>query len=320
MKGTVGVIGSGNMGSAIAELLSFNGYQVLLKDVNLELTRKGKKNIENILSSNVTFQARRAEKEIKKIESYGILLTEEQKDRLRDRFKPDFSQSDSDDVLSRIAETDNYSEFDKCNFVVEAVFERLDVKTEIFREVSSKISENAILASNTSSLSITELAGHAAKPENVIVTHFFNPPYTLPLVEIVRAIQTSESTFKKTYEFIAALRNHRGSMVPIGVKEVPGFLVNRILVPVMNEAAMILDEGVATKEDIDKAMKYGAGFPMGPLELSDMVGLDIVLDVQDILYSNYGDPKYRPSILLKRLVEAGKLGKKTGEGYYSYSR
>lgn len=318
MFSKVGVVGAGSMGSAIAEVLAFSGVNVVLKDVSLELTSKGIDRIKKIMENNVAFQAKRSSKEIARIENFGVTLTDDQKAVLMKKLAPSFTQADSDLALSRIKQTDDYKDFQDCELVIEAAFEKEEVKKEIFKDVSAEVSEEAIIASNTSSLSITSLAGYAKRPENVIVTHFFNPPYTLPLVEIVNALQTSEGTFSRTFEFISKLRNHRGPMVPIRVKEVPGFLVNRILVPVMNEAALMLDEGVASKEDIDTAMKLGAGFPMGPLELSDMVGLDIVLDVQEILYSSYGDPKYRPSVLIRRMVEAGKLGKKSGEGYFPH--
>lgn len=318
MFSKVGVVGAGSMGSAIAEVLAFSGVNVVLKDVSLELTSKGIDRIKKIMENNVAFQAKRSSKEIARIENFGVTLSDDQKAVLMKKLAPSFTQADSDLALSRIKQTDDYKDFQDCELVIEAAFEKEEVKKEIFKDVSAEVSEEAIIASNTSSLSITSLAGYAKRPENVIVTHFFNPPYTLPLVEIVNALQTSEGTFSRTFEFISKLRNHRGPMVPIRVKEVPGFLVNRILVPVMNEAALMLDEGVASKEDIDTAMKLGAGFPMGPLELSDMVGLDIVLDVQEILYSSYGDPKYRPSVLIRRMVEAGKLGKKSGEGYFPH--
>lgn len=318
MTGKVGVVGAGSMGSAIAEVLAYSGINVVLKDMNLELTSRGMDRIRKIMAGNVSFQEKRATKEIGKIEKLGIKLTEEQKSVLSERLKPEFTQESADEALSRIVETDSYNDFNECELIIEAAFEKLEVKKDIFSNVSKVLPEGAVIASNTSSLSITSLAAFADRPQDVIVTHFFNPPFTLPLVEIVNALQTSEDTFNRTFNFISSLKNHRGPMVPIRVKEVPGFLVNRILVPVMNEAVIMLDEGVASKEDIDTAMKLGAGFPMGPLELSDMVGLDIALDVQDILYSSYEDPKYRTSALLRRMVEAGKLGRKSGEGFFSY--
>ncbi len=315
-----GVIGAGNMGAAIAEVLAFNGLDVVIKDINLNVTAKGVERIRRILEQNAGYQEKRAEKEISRIEKLGVKLTEEQKNVIKKTLAPTFPTSEVETTLSHITQTDKWSDFNGCDIVIEAVFENEAIKKETFKSVSEFLDDEAILASNTSSLSITSLAVNAKHPENVIVTHFFNPPYTLPLVEIVPALQTSDKTVEETYAFISGLKNHRGSMVPIKVKEVPGFVVNRILVPVMNEAIQILDEGIASKEDIDKAMKFGAGFPMGPLELSDMVGLDIVLNVQNILMNDYGDQKYRPSVLLKKLVDAGRLGKKVGIGFYDYRK
>lgn len=314
----IGVIGAGNMGSAIAEVFAYNGYEVVLKDQNMDLVDRGMKNIGKILQTLVKYNKARAEKEISKIEGLGIKLTEDQKETIRSRLKPEFDEEAMERTLKRITPADSYSGFDNLDHVVEAAFEEISVKDNIFHELSEKCREDSILSSNTSSLSITRIASKVSSPGRVLVTHFFNPPYTLPLVEIVPAVQTSENVLDNTFEFYSKLKNHRTSMVPIKVKEVPGFLVNRILVPVMNEAAFILDEGVAEARDIDQAMKTGAGFPMGPLELADMVGIDITYDVAEILYREYGDPKYRPSPLLRKMVNAGRLGRKSGEGFYNY--
>ncbi len=314
----VGVVGAGNMGASIAEVLAFNGYDVVMKDQNDDLIKRGMKKIMDIVSSQVRYQEGRYKKEIDRIKLLGIELTKNQEDALRQKIKPEFTESDAEKVISRIHTTVNYSDMSDVDFVIEAAFENLDVKRDIFRSLSSVVAESTILASNTSSLSITAIASGTGNPSRVIITHFFNPPFTLPLVEVVRGLQTSDDTEKRTMGFIGGLQNHRRQMVPISVKENPGFVVNRMLVPMLNEAVFLMQEGVASANDIDTAMKLGAGMPMGPLELLDMVGLDVTLDVCNVLQHDFGDQKYRPSVLLRKMVEAGLYGKKSGEGFYKY--
>jgi 3-hydroxybutyryl-CoA dehydrogenase len=314
----IGVVGSGSMGSAIAEVMAFNGYQVTMRDVDDKVLARGMGRIQKILDDLVAFHSARTGKEIARLKKMGIELTTDQLERLKAATKPEFTVESRDSVLSRITPTTSYSSLQESDLVIEAAFENMEVKKDIFSELSKVLSQDAILASNTSSLSITQIAGSYSRPERTIIAHFFNPPYTLPLVEIVPGLNTSPETAESVASFISGLKNHRGKMLPVRVKEVPGFVVNRILVPMMNEAARMLDEGVAAAGDIDAAMKAGAGMPMGPLELSDMVGLDIVKDVMDILYREYGDQKYAPSLLIKRLVNAGKLGRKTEEGFFRY--
>jgi 3-hydroxybutyryl-CoA dehydrogenase len=203
--------------------------------------------------------------------------------------------------------------------VIEAVFERADVKRPVLEALDRTVPEHAVIASNTSSLSITRLAQGLAHRRETLVTHFFNPPYTLPLVEVSGGVDTREDVVTDTIDFLQGLRNHRYPLVPIRVKESPAFLVNRLLIPVLNEACFALDEHLASSRDIDTAMKAGAGMPMGPFELADMIGLDVSLEVCETLFREYGDAKYRPSYLLRRLVDAGHLGRKTGQGFYDYS-
>jgi 3-hydroxybutyryl-CoA dehydrogenase len=314
----IAVVGSGSMGSAIAEIFAFNGFEVFLKDQNIDLVNAGMGKIKKILKGQLLFQEGRSTKEISRIESLGVMLSEDQKEVIRKKMKPDLTEKRVEEILGRIKPVVDYSEFKNVDYVVEAVFENMDVKKAVMKDISEHCRENAIISTNTSSLSITKISSFLRNPERSIVTHFFNPPYTLPLVEIVPGIRTSDSTVKEMMEFYSRLKNHRGLMRPIRVKEVPGFLVNRILVPVLNEAAIMLDEGVADARDIDTAMKLGAGFPMGPLELADMVGIDVTFDVIRILYEEYADQKYRPSLLLKRMVDSNKLGIKNGEGFYSH--
>lgn len=316
--GKIAVIGAGNMGAAIAEVLAFNGYEVLLKDVNSDLINAGMKRIESFASSLMKFEASRAQREITRIEKLGIELTQAQKAAILEKNKPLFTEGDLKTLTSRVRPVLEYAELKDADLIIEAVFENLEIKREVFRQVAEVVREDAVIASNTSSISITSISSGIRGPERILITHFFNPPYTLPLVEIVPSLVTDASVVERIRQFMSGLRNHRGSLLPILAKESPGFVVNRMLVPMINEGIFLLDEGVASKEDIDLAMKKGAGMPMGPLELADMVGLDVTLDVCNLFYEQYGDQKYRPSVLLKRMVDAGYLGKKSGRGFYSY--
>ena len=315
---TVGVVGAGTMGSAIAEVMALNGYSVVLKDISDQLLERGKRNIERILPHLVEYHERRAPEEIKRIESLGIKLTEEQIETVRNALRPAYDRSTISQTIERIRFTTAYSDMDGCDVVIEAAFEKPEVKKEIFRELDKHLGDEAIRATNTSSIPITSLASSIKNPGLLLGTHFFNPPYTLPLVEVIPGLQTEERVVNEIISFLKNLRNHRRQMLPIRVKDSPGFVVNRMIVPAQNEACFILQEGLATAKDIDEAMKAGAGWPMGPLELADMVGLDIAYDVAAMLYNEFGDPKYRPPTLLKRMVEAGYLGRKTGRGFYEY--
>lgn len=312
------VIGAGNMGAAIAEVMAFNGYSVYLKDQTEALISAGMKRIEGFAGSLVKFEESKGNREILRIEKNGLKLTEEQKELILKGNTPSFTSGHKEELMKRVQPALDYSTIKDSDLVIEAVFENLNVKKEVFSEVAKNVSKDTIIASNTSSISITSITSGMDHPERMLITHFFNPPYTLPLVEIVPSIHTDNSVAEQVRDFMVQLKNHRGSMVPIIVKEIPGFVVNRMLVPMINEGIFLLDEGVASPKDIDLAMKKGAGMPMGPLELADMVGLDVTLDVCNLFYQQFGDPKYRPSVLLKRMVDAGYLGRKSGRGFYTY--
>ncbi len=312
----IGIIGAGAMGSSIAEVFAYNGYSVYLKDQNLEYVNKGIAHAKKVLDDFQVYVESMPDKEIKRIERNGIELTEIQKNSIKKNLG---KQIDIKGIISNIHPVESYGDLAQCDLVIEAVFEKQEIKNDLFRELSKYFSENTILASNTSSLSITEMAANYKYPENNIIIHFFNPPYTMPLVEIVPALQTDPKTVESAYQLISGLRNHRETMVPVKAKERSGFIVNRILIQVINEAIKIVEEGIADEKSVDIGMKKGAGFPMGPFELGDYVGLDIVYDVLKSFNRSYGDA-YIPPERLKNMVIAGYLGKKTGKGFYDYRK
>lgn len=277
----VGVIGAGAMGHGIAQVFAQSGFHVRLNDVSLEFVDRGVKRIEQNLSRSVE----------------------------KGRINPE----ERDSVLGRLVPTPSLDDFADRDFVVEAVLEKIEVKSGIFRALDRVCPKDVVLASNTSSIPITELAALVTNPSRVAGMHFFNPVPVMKLVEIVRALQTSE----KTVDVVRSLSSRLGK-TSVVVKDAAGFVSNRILCPMINEAIFALEQGVATKEGIDTVMKLGMSHPMGPLELADFVGLDIVLDVLEVLYSEYEDPKYRASPLLRNMVRAGYLGRKTKKGFYDY--
>ena len=316
----VGVVGAGAMGAAIAEVFALNGKKVVLKDVKEEFVQRGLKNVEASLNGLVQFHQGKAEREVERIESEnGIRLTDEQKAKVREAKAPTYTQDRANRVLKSIKGTTDWADFADVDFVVEAVVERMDVKQAVFRDLEQHTPRHCILATNTSALSITEIAS-AVKDRRgkVLGAHFFNPPTTLPLVEVIPALETHESVVEETIQFLEELRNHRYPMLPVRVKETPGFVVNRILGRAFTEAFLIYEEGIASARDIDKAMKTGAGWPMGPLELADMVGLDVIYHVAENMRAMGVSESQRPPQVIQQLVKSGRLGRKSGKGFYDY--
>jgi 3-hydroxybutyryl-CoA dehydrogenase len=279
---TVGVIGAGTMGNGIAQTFAVGGYDVVMSDVKEEFARRGLETIRKSL------------------------------DRLVSREK--MGAADRDAALGRIATTTSMDAFADSDLIVEAALEKVELKQKLFADLDRICKQTAILTSNTSSISLTKIAAATKRPGQVIGMHFFNPVPLMKLVEIIRALQTEDETCTTIEEV-----SRRIGKTPHVVKDSYGFVVNRVLVPMINEGINCLYEGLTQPEDIDNAMKLGANHPMGPLALADLIGLDVVLDIMDTLYEGFDDPKYRPSPLLKQMVDAGYLGRKTGRGFYSYN-
>ena len=280
---TVMVIGAGQMGGGIAQVMAAAGIKTYLNDVNMEIVESRVEFIQGLLSKGVAKEK----------------ITEEQKNETLKNLIPSVSLEDALD----------------CDLVVEAIVENMEIKSKVFSQLDKICKPDCILASNTSSLPITEIAASTNRPEKVIGMHFMNPVPIMKLVEIIRGLATTDDTYQIIHDLSLILNK-----TPVEVRDVPGFISNRVLQVMINEAIFCLYEGVASIEDIDTVMKLGMNHPMGPLQLADFIGLDTVLAIMETLHEGYSDSKYRPAPLLRQYVKAGWLGKKTGRGFYNYNR
>jgi len=279
----VGVVGCGLMGSGISQVCAQSGYQVVVSEMNDELLNKGLASISSFLTRNVK--------------------------------KGRVSQAEKEATLARIKGTTSLKDFSDCDLIIEAVVENLDLKKKIFAELDKICSEDAILATNTSCLSIIDMATVTTRPEKVLGIHFFNPVPSMKLLEIVKTIATSDETLKVGKEFGKSI-----GKTTIVAPDTPGFIVNRLLLPFMLGACRMLETGLAAREDIDAGVRLGLGHPMGPLALADLIGMDTILYIADAIYEELKDPLYAPPIILKKMVAAGWLGRKTGRGFYEYKK
>ncbi len=277
----VGVVGAGTMGNGIAHVFAMNGYNVILEDVSDEFLNR------------------------------GLAIITKNLDRMVKKEK--IAEADKEATLKRITTTTKIADLGDCDIVIEAATEDVAIKKEIFKQLDSACKKGAVIASNTSSISITELAAATKRPEVVVGMHFMNPVPMMKLVEIVKGLQTKEDVVQLVYGLAEKL-----GKTPVIVGDYPGFVSNRVLMPMINEACWALMQGVATREAIDTVMKLGMAHPMGPFQLADLIGLDVCLAIMEVLYEGFSDSKYRPCPLLRNMVKAGYLGRKTKQGFYTY--